>query len=116
MLCEQDNNLLCRTGPETPMGNLFRRFWLPVAFSVSCRSGIADRTKEHLGSSDAGVIALRRRLLNAVRNLEHGAEPTEPRRAHAYRVHPTATVVSRRASFENVARVALPLNHSFRGL
>jgi phthalate 4,5-dioxygenase len=30
MLNASDNELLTRTGPETPMGELFRRFWHPV--------------------------------------------------------------------------------------
>src|SRR5207237_1546285 len=30
MLTQADNELLCRTGPGTPMGELFRRFWLPA--------------------------------------------------------------------------------------
>ena len=30
MLSREDNELLCRVGPGTPMGNLFRRYWLPV--------------------------------------------------------------------------------------
>jgi phenylpropionate dioxygenase-like ring-hydroxylating dioxygenase large terminal subunit len=30
MLSTEDNELLTRTGPGTPMGNLFRRFWLPA--------------------------------------------------------------------------------------
>ena len=30
MLNLEDNELLCRVGPGTPMGNLFRRFWLPA--------------------------------------------------------------------------------------
>ncbi len=33
MLIEADNILLTRTGPATPMGDLFRRFWQPVALS-----------------------------------------------------------------------------------
>ena len=68
---------------------------------------IADRTKEHLGTSDAGVIALRRRLLNAVRNLQRGQEPPEPWHGHAYRVHPTATLIPREVSFEKVACSAM---------
>ena len=63
---------------------------------------IADRTKEHLGTSDAGVIALRRRLLNSVHNLEHGHEPPEPRRAAVYRVHPIADLAHRDRSIEEV--------------
>src|SRR6266545_1954882 len=30
MLSDADNELLTRTGPGTPMGALFRRFWLPA--------------------------------------------------------------------------------------
>ena len=30
MLNPAENELLTRTGPGTPMGNLFRRFWLPA--------------------------------------------------------------------------------------
>ena len=31
MLSKEDNELLTDTNPGTPMGELFRRFWLPVA-------------------------------------------------------------------------------------
>jgi hypothetical protein len=65
---------------------------------------IADRTKEHLCTSDAGVIALRRRLLNAVRNLQAGQEPPESHCGGAYRVHPTASLMHREISFNEVAR------------
>jgi len=30
MLSAQDNDLLCRTGPGTPMGNLMRQYWIPA--------------------------------------------------------------------------------------
>ena len=33
MLSHADNELLTRTGPGTPMGNLMRRYWMPVAYS-----------------------------------------------------------------------------------
>lgn len=33
MLSPADNDLLTRTGPDTPMGRYFRRFWQPVALS-----------------------------------------------------------------------------------
>jgi nitrite reductase/ring-hydroxylating ferredoxin subunit len=33
VLSAADNELLTRTGPGTPMGDYFRRFWLPVALS-----------------------------------------------------------------------------------
>jgi 5,5'-dehydrodivanillate O-demethylase oxygenase subunit len=31
MLSKEDNDRLCRVGPGTPMGNLLRRYWHPVA-------------------------------------------------------------------------------------
>jgi phthalate 4,5-dioxygenase len=33
MLNQRENNLLTRTGPETPMGELMRRYWIPVVCS-----------------------------------------------------------------------------------
>jgi phthalate 4,5-dioxygenase len=33
MLSAEDNALLTRVGPGTPMGELMRRYWIPVAFS-----------------------------------------------------------------------------------
>lgn len=33
MLTKEHNEMLVRTGPGTPMGELFRRFWLPVLLS-----------------------------------------------------------------------------------
>ncbi len=33
MLSERDNERLTRVGPGTPMGELFRRYWLPCVLS-----------------------------------------------------------------------------------
>ena len=33
MLNAQDNELMCRVGPGTPMGEVLRRFWAPVLLS-----------------------------------------------------------------------------------
>ncbi len=33
MLSKEDNELVTNTNPGTPMGELFRRFWLPVALA-----------------------------------------------------------------------------------
>src|SRR5688572_12449355 len=30
MLSVQDNELMCRVGPGTPMGNMIREYWIPV--------------------------------------------------------------------------------------
>lgn len=34
MLNRQDNELICRVGPGTPMGNMMRRYWHPVCTSA----------------------------------------------------------------------------------
>src|SRR5262252_3094477 len=34
MLSKADNEILCRVGPGTLMGNLLRRYWLPALLSV----------------------------------------------------------------------------------
>ena len=39
---------------------------------------IADRTKEHLGTSDTAIIAARRMLMKMVRDLQEGVEPHVP--------------------------------------
>jgi len=70
---------------------------------------IADRTQEHLGTSDAGVIALRRRLLAAVRGMQRGQEPAAARLGNAYRVHPLADLVPRDMPFDKVVCGAMPL-------
>ena len=33
MLSREDNELLCRVGPGTPMGTLMREYWVPAALS-----------------------------------------------------------------------------------
>ena len=37
MLSRADNELLTETGPGTPMGEYFRRFWIPVLLSRELR-------------------------------------------------------------------------------
>jgi len=33
VLSKEENELICRTGPGTPMGEVFRRFWMPAVLS-----------------------------------------------------------------------------------
>ena len=49
MLSKEDNELVTNTDQGTPMGELFRRFWLPVALSeelpgTGLRAGEASRS------------------------------------------------------------------------
>ncbi|HEX8966623.1 MAG TPA: aromatic ring-hydroxylating dioxygenase subunit alpha, partial [Chloroflexota bacterium] len=69
---------------------------------------ICDRTNEHLGSADLAVIAMRRRLFDAVRALEdHGEMPYEARNADGYRVRSAALVLPREIAWNEGAAPAL---------
>lgn len=48
------------------------------AAMVESQGAIADRTREHLGTSDIAIIHLRRRLLEAARALYAGETPAAP--------------------------------------
>jgi phthalate 4,5-dioxygenase oxygenase subunit len=45
MLSRQDNELLCRVGPATPMGRMMRRYWLPAAMSTELVAGTPKRVR-----------------------------------------------------------------------
>jgi phthalate 4,5-dioxygenase oxygenase subunit len=47
---------------------------------------IADRTREHLGPTDVGIVRFRRLVLGAARDLASGCPPTALTRPDAYRV------------------------------
>jgi hypothetical protein len=56
-------------------------------FSVQEGMGrIADRTREHLGSSDIGIVAMRRRLLKAAADLQEGRSPYAASDGNLYRL------------------------------
>jgi len=48
MLAHEDNELLCRIGPGTPMGNLFRQYWLPALQSVELPEPDCDQVRVKL--------------------------------------------------------------------
>jgi phthalate 4,5-dioxygenase len=47
MLSREDNELLCRVGPGTPMGDLMRQYWVPAALSseLPARDGAPLRVR-----------------------------------------------------------------------
>jgi phthalate 4,5-dioxygenase len=49
MLTREENELLCRTGPDAPMGKMFRRYWIPAALTSELRAGGAPRRTRLLG-------------------------------------------------------------------
>jgi phenylpropionate dioxygenase-like ring-hydroxylating dioxygenase large terminal subunit len=68
---------------------------------------IADRTQEHLTSSDYQIIHVRRRLLKAAEALAAGQEPTEPWHPEAYRYRRTvATGATEQEAIDNCKRIA----------
>lgn len=64
---------------------------------------LADRSKEHLGTADLGVIAVRRRLLKAVQDVQAGTEPAEAHDGGLYKVRSTAVVLKREAEWSEAA-------------
>jgi phthalate 4,5-dioxygenase len=57
MLSKEDNDLLCRTGAGTPMGELFRRFWLPALLPSELPSADCDPIRFHILGED--LVAFR---------------------------------------------------------
>ncbi|MBV8719170.1 MAG: Rieske 2Fe-2S domain-containing protein [Chloroflexi bacterium] len=57
MLTKQDNELLTRVGPATPMGRLFRRFWLPALMPSELPQADCDPVRVRLLGED--LIAFR---------------------------------------------------------
>jgi phthalate 4,5-dioxygenase oxygenase subunit len=49
MLTREENELLCRVGPGTPMGNMMRRYWLPAALSDELEADGAPKLVRMLG-------------------------------------------------------------------
>jgi phthalate 4,5-dioxygenase len=57
MLSKEDNELLCRTGPGTPMGNLYRRFWLPALLPSELPNSDSDPIRFRILGED--LVAFR---------------------------------------------------------
>jgi len=66
-----------------------------------------DRSKEHLGVSDAAIIATRRQLLRLARALEQGVAPAAAGDGAAYRVRSAAVVLPRTTPWRAGAAAAL---------
>jgi hypothetical protein len=65
---------------------------------------LVDRTRERLGTSDTAIIAARRLLLQEIRALEAGEEPSAPRHGDAYWVRSASVVMNRDVDFADGAR------------
>lgn len=65
---------------------------------------IMDRSLEHLVSADQAIIRVRRRLLDAARQLQEGSEPPEAHNGEAYRVRSLDIILPASTPFEEGAR------------
>jgi nitrite reductase/ring-hydroxylating ferredoxin subunit len=61
-----------------------------MAVQEDQRGPLSDRSREHLGASDLGVIATRRMLLKQLKALRKGIEPAQPYTPSAYRLRSLA--------------------------
>ncbi len=55
---------------------------------------ISDRTKEHLGTSDAAIIAARRIIIKVARDLQEGVEPYAASHPEVFNIRALDTVSS----------------------
>jgi hypothetical protein len=63
---------------------------------------IADRTREHLGPTDAAIVQFRRLMLRGARELGQGTEPAAARNGSAYAVRSGSAVADRSIAFADV--------------
>ncbi len=68
---------------------------------------ITDRSDEHLGTTDLGIIHMRRMLLAAATAVQEGASPLAAHDGAAYRVRGNMVVLPREQPWEDTAREAV---------
>jgi hypothetical protein len=75
-----------------------------MAVQEDQRGPISERPREHLGTSDLGVIAARRLLLRQVRALQQGREPSQAANGTVYRVRSAALTAEREVPWPEAVR------------
>ena len=63
---------------------------------------IVDRTREHLGPTDLGIMRFRKMVLDAARDLQNGSEPPAASRHERYTVRSGACITDKRKSLSDV--------------
>jgi phthalate 4,5-dioxygenase len=82
--------------------------WAQDAAVQESMGAIYARWQEHLGSSDVGIIAVRRYLIDAAREFVEGhAAPPGAADPHGYCARPAALLLGRDASWADAAKDAL---------
>ncbi len=65
---------------------------------------IFDRSREHLGSSDSGIIAVRRRMVRAAKGLRDGGQSAPGRGGQSVRVRSAALILPKEVSWIEASR------------
>lgn len=73
-----------------------------MAVQEDQRGPLSDRTREHLGASDLGVIATRRMLLKQMKALQKGHAPTQPSRPDVYHLRSLAANAPRSVAWQEL--------------
>ncbi|MBS0638761.1 MAG: Rieske 2Fe-2S domain-containing protein [Proteobacteria bacterium] len=73
---------------------------------------IADRTQEHLGPTDMGVIRFRRMILGAARDMQAGTPPAAARQAALYRVRAGGAIADKDVALPDVMRARFGHDHA----
>jgi len=73
-----------------------------MAVQEDQRGPLSDRSREHLGASDLGVIATRRLLLKQLKALQKGTEPTQPHTTEVYYLRSAAVNATHSTPWEQV--------------
>jgi phthalate 4,5-dioxygenase len=81
-----------------------------MAVQEDQRGPISDRSREHLGASDTGVIATRRRILRQAQALARGAEPPQVHSPEAYRIRSMALVADRHVAWQDLMQQHMPIS------
>jgi phthalate 4,5-dioxygenase len=85
-----------------------------MAVQEDQRGPLSDRSREHLGASDLGVIATRRMLLRQLKALQKGREPAQPREPEAYYLRSLALNAPRSVAWQDLMREHMQLSLSSR--
>ena len=82
-----------------------------MAVQEDQRGPLSERSREHLGASDLGVIATRRMLLKQLKALQKGQEPTQPHRPDVYHLRSLALNAPRAVEWQELMREHMLLAH-----
>jgi len=75
-----------------------------MAVQEDQRGPLSERSREHLGASDLGVIATRRMLLKQLKALQKGQAPTPPHTPDAYCLRSLALNAPREVAWQDLMR------------